>query len=266
MEKSAIQNLLSSDAQKSFEEIQLFEEIDSTNAEAIRQIRAGNIANRLLVARSQTAGRGRRGRSWLSPLDGGIYMSLLRQFTLPPNALQGLSLLTAISLKSALNSMGITGLKLKWPNDILFQKLKLAGILLELQQREQRCYLVFGIGLNIALPTKLKQELDRPVTDITSIAGFVPDNNQLVATVINELCTNLLEYERSGFSSFKERWNDADLFLNKNVEIHNGEKRIIGKSLGVDANGELLLETTAGLQSINAGEVFPSLRAVVDEN
>lgn len=266
MEKSAIRDLLSIESQRTFEEIQLFEEIDSTNAEAIRQIRAGNSANRLLVAESQTAGRGRRGRKWVSPRNGGIYMSLVRQFTLPPNALQGLSLLTAISLKSALDSLGVTGLKLKWPNDILYQKMKLAGILLELQQREQHCYLVFGIGLNVALPAKVKAELDQSVTDITSIADFDFDNNQLVATVINELCSNLLEYERSGFSAFKKRWNDADLFLNKNVEIHNGEKRIIGKSLGVDTNGALLLETTAGLQSINGGEVFSSLRAVAGEN
>lgn len=260
MEKPAIQDLLSPQSQRILEEIQLFEEIDSTNAEAIRQIQAGNIANRLLVARSQTAGRGRRGRSWVSPLDGGIYMSLMKQFTLPPNALQGLSLLTAISLKSALDSMGITGLKLKWPNDILFQNKKLAGILLELQQRDRHCYLVFGIGLNIALPAELTQEIDRPVTDITSIADDIPENSRIVATVINALCNNLVEYEKSGFSSFQERWNESDSYLNSNIEIHNGEKRIIGKSLGVDSNGALLLQTTAGLQSINGGEVFPSLR------
>lgn len=260
MEKSVIQNLLSIESRRILEEIQLFEEVDSTNAEAIRQIQAGNTANRLVVARSQSAGRGRRGRSWLSPLDAGVYMSVMKQFTLQPNALQGLSLLTALSLKEALNGLGISGLKLKWPNDILFQNKKLAGILLELQQRDRHCYLVFGIGLNIALPAELTQEIDRPVTDITSIADDIPENNRIVATVINELCSNLVEYEKSGFSSFQESWNESDSYLNSNIEIHNGEKRIIGKSLGVDSNGALLLQTVTGLQSINGGEVFPSLR------
>ena len=260
MEKSAIQNLLSIESRKILEEIQLFEEIDSTNAEAIRQIQAGNTANRLVVARCQSAGRGRRGRRWLSPLDAGVYMSVMKQFALQPNALQGLSLLTALSLKQALNSLGISGLQLKWPNDILFQKKKLAGILLELQQRDRQCYLVFGIGLNIALPAELTQEIHRPVTDITSIADDIPDHNCIVATVINALCNNLVEYEKSGFSSFRESWNEADSYLNSNIEIHNGKKRIIGKSLGVDSNGALLLQTASGLQSINGGEVFPSLR------
>ncbi|NQV68484.1 MAG: biotin--[acetyl-CoA-carboxylase] ligase [Pseudohongiella sp.] len=264
MEMPVIQNLLSVESQRTLAEIQVFEEIDSTNAEAIRQIQSGNTANRLVIARSQSAGRGRRGRSWLSPLDAGIYMSLVRQFTLPPDALQGLSLLTALSLKSALNRLGVSGLKLKWPNDILFQKKKLAGILLELQHREQASYLVFGIGLNIALPEQVMQEIDRPVTDITSIADYIPDTNLIVATVINQLCSNIAEYERNGFSSFKESWNEADYYLNRDIVIQNGERRIIGKSLGVDSNGALLMQTATGVESINGGEVFPSLRELSD--
>lgn len=262
MDKSEIQKLLNSEAQRVLAEIQLVDEIDSTNAEAIRQIHSGNFANRLLVARSQSAGRGRRGRSWLSPRDAGIYMSLTRQFTLEANALQGISLLTALSLKSALDSLGMEGLSLKWPNDILFQKKKLAGILLELQQTEHGCCLVFGIGLNIELPGSLAQEIDRPVTDITTITDSIVDHNSIVATVINELCNNLAEYELSGFSSFQASWNESDVYLNNEIEIQNGETRIIGKSLGVDSDGALLLQTSNGIQAINGGEVFPSLRGI----
>lgn len=264
MEKLAIQNLLSAESIRTIEEFQLFEDIDSTNAEAIRQIKAGNTANRLVLSSSQSAGRGRRGRVWQSPANAGIYLSLMRRFNLQPNALQGLSLLTAMSVKSALESIGIHGLKLKWPNDILFQEKKLAGILLELQYREKACFLVFGIGLNISLPAEIMQTIDRPVTDITSIASNIPDHNTIAATVVSHLCEKLAVYEVSGFSSFAESWNESDYYRGRDIEIQNGETRMIGKSLGVDPSGALLLQGADGVQSINGGEVFPSLREVAD--
>ena len=265
MEKQSIEEMLSPQSKRALMEIQLFDDIDSTNAEAIRQIQAGNTENRLLLASSQFAGKGRRGRQWLSPEGAGIYLSLARQFSLEPNQLQGLSLLTAISLKSALNQLGVSALKLKWPNDVLSGKKKLAGILLELQQSGGHCFVVFGVGINVALPAEVVEELDRPVTDITSITGMAVDRNAVVAAFVNELSNNLEEYEENGFSSFKQSWNESDYYLNSDIVIQNGETRIIGKSLGVDQDGALLLQTATGTQTINGGEVFPSLREISDE-
>ncbi|PCJ26441.1 MAG: biotin--[acetyl-CoA-carboxylase] ligase [SAR86 cluster bacterium] len=260
MRKSVIQELLSVESTELLSEIQIFDEIDSTNVEAIRQIRSGNSSNCLILAKAQSAGRGRRGRNWASPPEAGIYMSMVRQFTLPPNALQALSLVTALSVKSALEKMKVQGLKLKWPNDILFEKKKLAGILLELQQQEERCHVVFGIGLNIALPQEVGKSIGRPVTDIVSITGLKPDLNMTVAAIVNELCINLTKFEQSGFSSFTDSWNESDCYFHSDVVIQNGERSTIGKSLGVDSNGALLLQTATGKQLINGGEVFPSLR------
>lgn len=262
MDEQTIRNLLSLESEKSIDSIQIFDEIDSTNSESIRQIQSGNTENRVVVASSQTAGRGRRGRQWLSPKNSGIYMSVTRRFSLDANALQSLSLVTAISMLEALQELGAQGLQLKWPNDVLFESKKLAGILLELQQKEASRFVVFGIGVNIELSVDSINSIDRPVTDLHSIIEDVPSRTILLAALLNHLCRNLGEYESSGFSSFEERWNSLDCYHMTDIEIQNGETRLLGKSLGVDAGGSLLLQTAQGIKSINGGEVFPSLRPV----
>ncbi len=260
MDEQTLRNLLSLESEKSIDRIQIFDEIDSTNSESLRQIQSGNTENRVVVASSQTAGRGRRGRQWLSPKKAGIYLSLTRRFSLEANALQALSLVTAISVLEALQELGAQGLQLKWPNDVLFEKKKLAGILLELQHKESSRFVVFGIGVNIELPTALLERIDRPATDLNSIIIEPPSRVILLAALLNKLCSNLEQYESSGFSSFEERWNNLDCYRMNDIEIQNGESRLIGKSLGVDSSGSLLLKTAKGIQSINGGEVFPSLR------
>tara|TARA_R110002073_G_scaffold91547_1_gene215290 strand:+ start:155 stop:964 length:810 start_codon:yes stop_codon:yes gene_type:complete len=265
MNEQALRSLLNLESEQSIDNIQLFDEIDSTNSESLRQIQSGHTENRLLVAKSQTAGKGRRGRQWLSPQNAGLYFSLTRRFSLDANALQGLSLVTAISLVEALCELGAKELQLKWPNDVLCGKKKLAGILLELQQKEGARFVVFGVGVNIEYSTDAVSSIDRPVTDLKNILGELPGSEVLLATVLNYLCRNLNDYENEGFSPFADRWNSLDCYRMSDIVIHNGESRIIGKSLGVDAGGALLLQTADGVQSISGGEIFPSLRPLIDE-
>ncbi len=260
MDESTLRSLLNLESEKSIERIQVFDEIDSTNSEALRQLQAGKTENRVVVAASQTAGRGRRGRQWLSPQHAGLYLSLTRRFTLGADALQALSLVTAISVLEALVDSGVAGLELKWPNDVLFEGKKLAGILLELQQMDGVRFVVFGIGVNIQLSEEAKNSIERPVTDLSALLGELPSRVVIMAAVLNSLCQNLASYEERGFAPFEERWNRLDCYRQHAIEIQNGESRLLGKSLGVDAAGSLLLETPDGIQAINGGEVFPSLR------
>lgn len=256
--------MLNLDAEQAIDSIQVYEEIDSTNAEALRQIRAGHTDNRLLVASAQTAGKGRRGRAWLSPPNAGIYLSLTRRFTSDANSLQGLSLVTAISVVEALVELGVTGLQLKWPNDVLHDKRKLAGILLELQQKDDALYLVFGVGVNRELPAASIAAIDRPVTDLARLLAEPPAALDLSGALLNSLCKNVRVYEEAGFAEFERRWNALDCYRETDIVIQTGETRIIGRSLGVDAEGALLLQTASGVQAINGGEVFPSLRSLAD--
>lgn len=265
MEKKKIHKLLSPGTRRVFNDIQLLDEIDSTNAEALRQLQAGKTGDWIILANSQTAGRGRRGRHWVSPSGAGIYLSVVKQFTLAADALQGLSLVTALSVQQSLSSLGIKGLQLKWPNDVLHQKKKLAGILLELHQGEPVNHVVFGIGVNLVLPEDSRRQIDRPVTDISSIHASVPDSSTIVAAILEELRINLQDYARAGFKPFADNWNGKDCYLNVDIVIQNGETRTIGRSLGVDESGALIMQTAVGRQVLNGGEIFPSLRELADE-
>lgn len=271
MDIQLIQQQLSPLSRELFAEIQLHEEIDSTNADALRQLKTGKQGNWIVLAKSQSAGRGRRGREWLSPKNGGVYLSLVRSFELPANSLQALSLVTALSLRQALEKLGIKQLRLKWPNDILYKKKKLAGILLELKQSGDSCHLVFGVGINMNLPAATVQAIERAVTDIAAIseeqgaAGSIADGNSIVAELANELSANLELYQQHGFAPFRDRWNQADCYLDCDIVIQSGETRTIGKSLGVDESGALILQSATGTHSIHGGVVFPSVRELADE-
>jgi BirA family transcriptional regulator, biotin operon repressor / biotin---[acetyl-CoA-carboxylase] ligase len=264
MNEQTLRNLFCLESENSIESIQIFDEIDSTNSEALRQIRAGNTENRLVLANSQSAGKGRRGRHWLSPKKSGVYLSLSRSFSQPTSALQSLSLVTAISVVEALSVFGANKLQLKWPNDVLFEKKKLAGILLELQQKDNALFVVFGIGVNIELSANAVASIDRAVTDLHSIIIAPPPTVDVVAVILNQLCRNIIDYESNGFSAFEERWNALDCYRMSDIVIENGENRLVGKSLGVDSSGALLIQTENGVQAINAGELFPSLRPLAE--
>lgn len=264
MNEASLRSHLNLEAERAIDIVQVFDEIDSTNSEALRQIRSGDGANRLIVANSQSAGRGRRGREWLSP-QNGVYFSLTRRFDLDADALQGLSLVTAISIVEALHGLGVSGLQVKWPNDVLHKKKKLAGILLELQPNAAAQYVVFGVGVNCELSAEAVSRIDRPVTDLKTLMGALPASDLLLATLLNRLCQNMGNYELNGFSPFENTWNNLDCYRMSDIVIQNGESRLIGKSLGVDATGALLLQSASGIQAISSGEVFPSLRPLSDE-
>ena len=255
-----IRGLLTDEALKCLMEIVYVDEIDSTNAEVVRRIDAGKTENWVLVTTSQTAGRGRRGRVWLSPQGAGIYMSLVYRFNLATENLQSLSLLTAISLHESLSQLGVEGLQLKWPNDLLHGKKKLAGILLDLKTHQAETYMVFGVGINIDLPSNVVAQIDRPVTDINAICVSQIEQTAIVASLINRLSENLNIFLKFGFASFKDAWNKLDCYLGADIVIKNGETLAIGKSAGVDDQGGLLLESALGLRTINGGEIIPSLR------
>ncbi|HIA59121.1 MAG TPA: biotin--[acetyl-CoA-carboxylase] ligase [Gammaproteobacteria bacterium] len=260
MNEALIEKHLSPEARADLGEVILFEEIDSTNAESLRLLKAGKTGSWIVLAQSQIAGRGRSGRTWSSYKGAGIYLSLVRRFTLAADALQSLSLVTAISLHAALTALGVQNLQLKWPNDVLHEKRKLAGILLELHKMESTLHVVFGVGINLDLPAQAVKEIGRPVTDLNSLADNEVNTEELVALFINALLPNVINFEATGFSPFQDDWNRLDCYINHDIVIQNGNERIIGKSLGVDNSGAQLMQTATGRQTIIGGEIFPSLR------
>lgn len=264
MDKLAIESALGPETGSFIDEILVFDEIDSTNLESVRRIKSGRKGTRLIVAHAQTAGRGRRSRQWLSPT-GGVYMSLSRGFTAEPQSMQALSLVTALSVLVAARRLGAADLQVKWPNDILSGKHKLAGVLLELRCEQDGNYLVFGIGLNLRLAPEAVAAIDRPVTDLATIVGEVLEPPTVIAAIASQLLTDIQKFEDQGFAPFQNPWNRYDRYLNQDIVIQSGGQRIIGKSLGVDQEGALILQSAAGRQLITGGEIFPSLGEIAGD-
>ena len=242
-----------------FTEVQQFDTIDSTNAEALRQLQAGKTGSFLLLAHTQTAGRGRRGRPWHSPPGAGIYLTLVRPFARSGGELQALSLVTALSVQEALQHCGVANIRLKWPNDLLVDKKKLGGILLELKSAATARYVVFGVGINLKLPAEIRSAINQPATDLHSLSHQGVDKSTVLAAVLQALLGNLQVFEQSAFQPFQARWNALDHYRDQDIVLQVGDHRKIGKSLGVDDTGALLLQTAAGVEKIGGGEIFPSL-------
>lgn len=162
-------------------------------------------------------------------------------------------------MHEALQSCGVTGIQLKWPNDLLVGKCKLAGILLELKQATNANHVLFGVGINLNLASDVRSSIDQPVTDLNTLLQSTPDKSLVASRVVESLLNNIEEFERSGFDSFQPRWNDLDCYLGEKIVLQIGDRRKNGKSLGVDATGALVLKTAMRLEKINGGEIFPSL-------
>lgn len=244
-------------------QLTLLQETDSTNTAVLRLPGERQHAHAVL-AECQTGGRGRRQRSWHSPAGGNIYLSLGWWFRDRKWPLSTLPLLMAIAVCRALTRAGLRGHGIKWPNDILADNKKLAGILVELQSAGSGPSLaVIGVGLNVRMPSTGPGEpaiaIDRPWTDLVSRlqaedAGI--SRNQLVSFMLDEMLETLERFERDGFDGYRDAWRQLDLLQGKKIVLEQNGQPLSGVVRGVDKNGGLLLETeTSTIQVIHSGEV-----------
>jgi len=260
LESHLIINGLSDAAVEQFQLIDVFEEIGSTNRYALDYVDKNGKTPYLCFAEYQTGGRGRRGRDWHSPL-GNIAFSLVWSFEQGASATEGLSLLIGLALARALEQEGVLGVQLKWPNDVLLNQAKLAGILLEMKGDPQGlCHIVIGVGINIAVQT------DTEVIDQAFVSVFdVKPNmsrNQFCAQLLNQLAAMLPVFSVQGFAPFKEQWAQYDAYANQPVSLSAGERYQQGMARGINEKGALLLQDELGLHEIYAGEL--SLRPLND--
>lgn len=239
--------------------------VGSTNAEAMRLAHEG--ADRyVILAEHQNRGRGRRGRVWVSPLGANIYFSMVASFQAGIAALEGLSLAVALHVVRALELEGVSGLGVKWPNDILLGGRKLAGILLEVcGDLAGPCKVVIGLGLNIKMPKSMSVLIDQPYTDLSLHLQGRPDRNRIIASLMRQLSLGLEEFTVSGFAPLHSYWDNLDVFRNVMVEVRAGGNVTRGRVLGVNDTGALILETIDGLKVMAGGELMPSLRPLLGD-
>jgi BirA family biotin operon repressor/biotin-[acetyl-CoA-carboxylase] ligase len=231
--------------------LRIVAETGSTNADLLAQIDRLERPT-LLWAQSQTAGKGRAGRTWHSSSEATLTFSLAWRFDAPLQALVGLPLAVGVTLAETMASFGIDA-RLKWPNDILRNNRKLAGILIETAMARSTTWAVIGIGINLALPQQLDEQ-------IASTAAWAPelqaDREQVVATLLTALTDALPLFAQQGFKPFAARWNALHAHAGKAVNIIDRTAILhSGRALGVDESGRLLLETAQGRVAIMAGDV-----------
>ena len=248
--------------------IEVVAETGSTNADLLARI-AGGVDSRtlnaptLLVALTQTAGRGRAGRAWLTAPSAALTFSLAWPFAAPLQALVGLPLAVGVTIAEILADFGVE-VQLKWPNDVLHKGRKLAGILIETATApDQQLWAVIGIGINLAMPEQLQEQIGRPTANLPVTAA--QDRALLLGALLSGLAQNMRQFENEGLAAFVERWNRLHAFAGQQVLILDQGKTLHeGRALGIDQIGRLLLQTEAGNSpiAIMAGDI--SLRPKED--
>lgn len=243
------------------QQLDVYHDIESTNAYLLKAAKNDDYLMHACLAEQQKAGRGRRGRQWVSPFGGNIYLSLLWRVNAGASQLGGLSLAIAVAVMRALRAIGFDSAKLKWPNDILVKGKKLAGILLELSgEAAGPCAVVIGLGLNVRAASAEMYVIDQAWTDLETESGKLVSRNQLAAQLLYQMIIAVDEFESHGLRPFLKEWAANDAFGDCEVILKLPQGDVSGIARGIDENGALLLVTENGVQRYHSGEV--SMRAM----
>lgn len=261
LEEDIMRSTLSGNALQLLSGIEIHHDIDSTSAALMQMVARGVPSGYACFAERQRQGRGRHGRAWVSPYASNIYLSVLWNFPAGTDSVAGLSLATGVAVMRTVEEMGIDSAGLKWPNDIICEGEKLAGILLEMSgESSGPCSIVVGVGLNIRMPESAAAQIDQPWTDLESILNQRVSRNQAGGLLLHHLLLMLDEYQQQGLAPFLKEWRQHDILSGNQVSIHLAQSVESGVARGVDESGAMLVENNSGvLKRYISGEV--SMRA-----
>lgn len=235
--------------------------IDSTNNYLLNKIEyTGNYA---VFAEHQTAGRGQFKRNWHSSFGKNITLSVLWQFSIPLNKLAGLTLVVGIAVVKGLEEYGLKRIQLKWPNDIIYDGKKLAGILIESRSIEQKIQrMVIGIGLNLYNPFSNHSPINyQAITSIFSIQNLPPQRNRLAVLILKNLLQTLMVFETKGLNYFMQDWQRLDNLAGKLITIQNQINFLEGIARGINTQGQLCVQIKDQMHYFNTGEIGVKLKA-----
>ena len=250
------------------QKVECFDTLDSTNTKAKQIAEFGGPEGTLVIAETQTAGKGRRGRNWNSEPGVGIWMTLLLRPELPPVKVSGITLLSALALTKAIRELYGVQAEIKWPNDVILAKKKICGILTEMSSEENYVhYVVTGIGIN-ANTASFPKEIEETATSIFLQTGKKIDRSELIADMIHIFCSYYEQFvKEQDLSAFVEEYNAVLANRDQEVCVYYGmveqsspENIDRGIARGIDRDGALLVEIDGRLKRIVSGEV--SVRGV----
>lgn len=238
-------------------EIRYFERIGSTNTEAVALARQGAGEGSVVIAEAQSRGRGRMGREWFSPAGVNLYASIVLRPAVPPAVAPQLSLVAGLAVARALEAHGVAAIAIKWPNDVLAGGKKIAGVLTETEAEADRVrWVVLGVGVNLnCLQTRFPAHLRKIATSVRICTGRKVDRCQFTAHLFAEIETLYDRFLESGFAELKAEFEARSSLTGQEVAVESGGRRILGRALGVDEAGALVVQTAGGKDRIVAGDV-----------
>jgi BirA family biotin operon repressor/biotin-[acetyl-CoA-carboxylase] ligase len=265
LDKDELKEAMSAATRDQLDRTDVLLTVDSTNRHVIDNPVVESGRGQVCITELQTAGRGRRGRSWLAPFGSGICLSVGWQFAEAPPTFSALSLAVGVSAARALKRFG-ADVKLKWPNDLLWQQRKLGGILIEMRgESAGPAHVVIGIGVNMRMPSATRITLAEKqaalIADVHEILrDRTPTRNQLAGALVDEIVTMLQTFATHGFDPFIDDWRQLDSLAGASVKVIGAAATTFGIARGVDRDGTLLVDVDGELRRFVSGEV--SLRAV----
>ena len=228
---------------------------ESTNDNAKEHLKTQKNLFSVHLAEQQIAGRGRNNRKWVSPHGKNIYISLGWKSKLLHSQLEGLSLAVAVSLISTLKEFTSSDLKIKWPNDLLINKKKISGILIETTDSEDGLDIVIGIGINVHMDESEGSEIDQSWGNLEENPSHKLDRNKIIVSILSEMYVLFKDYPNSGFKKYHHVFETYNLLKDKLCKVETDKETYEGKVLGVNEVGELLLEKNGEIQYLRYGEV-----------
>ncbi len=233
-------------------------EIDSTNARARQLAEEGAAEGTVIIADRQSAGRGRLGRRWESPSAVNLYCSILLRPQIPVQQAPQLTFLSAVAVAETLQQLYHLDAKVKWPNDLLVNGRKIAGLLNEMSaETEQIHFVILGVGVNLNMTAEqFPQELNYPATSVLLTTGNKVDRVVFIREFLQRLDRYYGEFLRDGFAPIRRRWESLCDMMNLRVQV---DQRLTGTVVGLDSDGALRLQLDVGrVERIMAGDVKPA--------
>lgn len=242
--------------------LEVLEETDSTSSHLL-QGAVDDSGGRVCLAEAQRQGRGRRGRRWVATPWHNILLSMAWRFEQGPAVLAGLSLAAGVAVLHALQDYGVSGVGLKWPNDLLWRERKLAGLLVDIRgEAAGPCCAIVGLGLNVYLDARDAAAIDQPWVDLHAMLKQTIDRNRLAALLIHHFREMFRRFESDGLAAFRSEWEAHHCYAQQRVCLLQGDTQIEGNVQGIDDSGALLIRDASGaLRRFHSGEI--SLRAAV---
>ena len=257
---SAVRQPLSAESASRLDEVEVFEQVDSTNSYLMRQPAPAPERFRIALADHQTAGRGRHYRNWQSHPGSGLCLSMAYTYESMPSSLPNLTLALGVGVARAFATLGVNGISLKWPNDIVALDGKLGGMLAEARSNSSGAVtVVAGIGINVDIQEPLdfgaEHDWAHNAVDLKSLVAKPPSRDTLAGTIIDHLHATFVGFEKLGFGGYVDEWREHDWLHGRTITVDMPERQITGIAVGVDGDGALLVDTKEGRRRVISGSI-----------